>query len=101
MDKPLPTFPLDFNFQTFTKELSNDIEKRQNILVEKEMDRIYNFVMAYKNYEHHYNNKSITFQFNTELNEQSKKYILGEIMKRFPHVTYTTGSYNITLVLEL
>ena len=93
MNQPLPTFPLDFNIQTFTRKMANDVEKRQRILIPKEMERIYNLVMAHNNLSEYYYNDFVKFQFNTELNEQSKKYILEEIVKRFPYVKYATGSY--------
>ena len=97
MSQNFPKFPDDFCIETFTTKASEYYEKRQHELVSQEMNRIYNLVMDNKG--KNVTNVEIIFQFNSELNVVSRKYILEEILKRFPKVRYIDSTWDTIMYI--
>jgi hypothetical protein len=81
----LPTFPEDFCNETFSKISKLDDEQKQTILIKNEMNRIYELVN--KESEQLLNGSwvSVQFKLSNLLSHTSKKYIITEIVNRFPN----------------
>ena len=82
----LPKFPADFCIQSFDKKNFD----AQLELIEREMKRIYNLVMEQIDIM---DAAVVSFKFNWRLSNESRRYILSQILERFPKIQYKTGSY--------
>ena len=87
MSKNLPQFPSDFNENTFNNILATDVLERQRDLISQQIEQIYKLVMA-KQATILKNDETVTFELNTQLFFESKKYILAQICERFTKVKY-------------
>lgn len=88
LDKP--TFPADFCQDTFQTKVNDREEQRQKQFLEDDMKRIYNEIMPLKD---QLVCRAATFKFNSSLCIAYRKYILEEILKRFPDVKYVKSAY--------